>query len=145
VRTSSPDDADLKPFPPAENATPLPTEVLREPRQSNVLQTDLDTGVVTVCYDSDGGAYRNTNTDWCYGIHETVTCSIHPDEPLSARVEQRFRKEYGLGVPNLIIAGWLRMRATMTHFHITARIDAWEDDMHLFGRDYSWDLARNHV
>ncbi len=145
TRSSSPHDADLRPFEPAENATPLPIKVLRVARQSNVLQTDLNTGVVTVCYDSDGGSYLNLNTNWCYGTHETVTCSIHPDEPLSARVEQRFRKEYGLGVPNLSIAGWLTMRATPTHFHIAARIDAWEDQSELFGRDYSWSFLRDHV
>ena len=87
----------------------------------------------------------NLNTNWCYGTHETVTCSIHPDDPLSARVEQHFRKEYGLGAPNLSIAGWLKMSATKTQYHITARIDAREDQSEHFGRDYSWSFPRDHV
>ncbi|KAF2478747.1 Alpha/Beta hydrolase protein [Neohortaea acidophila] len=145
IRPKSPLDSELKTFLPVEQGSPLPTKSLRAPKQNNTLSTDYDTGVVTVRYDSDTGCYINLDTNWCYGAHEVVTCSIHPDDPLSARVEQTFRKEYGQGKPNLVIEGWLRMKASKTDFFITARMDAYEDEKNIFGKDYSFTIPRKFV
>ncbi len=146
VRHSSSKDPKSTPFEPPANAPALPTETLRGPSNKNTLSTDLDTNITTITYEVDAGTYRNLNTDWCYGTYEKVICSIHPEEPLSARVEQVFRKEYGLGKPDLVIAGWLRMRASEKEWHITAQIEAFEAGVRIFGpRDYGWDIARDHV
>lgn len=141
------DDLDdgLQRFLPVEQGSPLPRKFLREARSENTLQTDYDTGVVTVRYDEDEGCYINLDTDWCYGTHEVVSCSIHPDDPLSARVKQTFRKEYGRGKPNLVIAGWLNMQASRTEFLINARMDAYENGHSIFGGDYSFAIPRKFV
>ncbi|GAM89118.1 hypothetical protein ANO11243_071530 [Dothideomycetidae sp. 11243] len=144
-RSISPNDADLKPFPPAVNGPPLRTKVVREGKQTRTVETDKDFGDVTVRYDSDEGAFMINETGWCYGVHETVTCTIHPDDPLSAKVEQRFIKEYGHARLNLVIEGWLKMTADKTHFFITGRLDASESGARVFGRDYSWKILRDHV
>lgn len=138
-------DGELRSFLPVEQGDPLPKKYLRKSKNTNTLQTDYDSGIVTVRYDDDGGCYLNLDTNWCYGTHEIVTCSIHPDDPLSARAEQTFRKEYGCGKPNLVIAGWLRMQASKTDFLITARMDAYEDEQNIFGRDYSFEIPRRFV
>lgn len=145
MRPAQGDDPKDSPFEPPQNGPSLPTKTLREAKTHNTLSTDLDTGVVTIRYDNDEGAYLNLNTRWCYGVHEIVSCSIHPEEPLSARVEQTFKKEYGLEKPNLCITGWLRMAASREHWHISAHIDAWEDGGKIFGRDYGWKIERDHV
>lgn len=145
IRPKSYLDDELKPFEPPANGPALQTKVLREPKEINMGLTDFDSGEVSVCYDNDTGLTRNLDTNWCYGVHETVVCTVHPDNPLSARVEQRFHREFGVGTPNLVVDGWMKMTVDKTHFFITSRLDAYESDKSVFGRDYEFKIPRDHV
>ncbi|KIW19121.1 hypothetical protein PV08_03413 [Exophiala spinifera] len=138
-------DSVLKPFEPAVNGTPLKTRIIRPARSSNKVVQDLNSSVVTIHLEEDAGLWENKETGWRYGSEQSVICSVHPDDPLSGRAEQRFRKEFGRDELDLAVAGWAKMSATRTDFKMTAHLEAWEGKEQIFNRDYSFDIPRDCV
>jgi len=148
IRRQSSLDAQLKPFQPAINGPALELDVLRSGGSSNTVTQDLNTGDVTLCMTTDEGLLRNKDNGWCFsgfGGRETVICAINPQDPLSARAEQRFRKEFGRSGLDLAVEGWTKMTVTGTDLLLTARLDAWEKGERFFGRDYAFTIPRDHV
>ncbi|RFU25646.1 hypothetical protein B7463_g10698, partial [Scytalidium lignicola] len=145
TRLECPLDDQLKPFEPAVNGPPLRTNVIRQGKSSNTITQDLDTGEVTIFLDNDGGMFQNEDTGWRFGARLTVICTVHPDDPLSARAEQRFRKEFGRTGVDLVVEGWNKMTITQTELHLTARLDAFEQGERVFGRDYAFTILRDYV
>jgi putative CocE/NonD family hydrolase len=144
IRSPNHFDKILKPFEPAVNGEPLDTTVLRPPRSENSLTQDLSTGRVTLLHDSDEGLCRINESGWRFGERETISCSVTPDEPLSAVAEQRFRKEFGRDKLVLITEGSAKMQVTEKDLLLTARVDAWEGQEQVFGKDYTWTIPRDH-
>ena len=145
TRSESSLDSQLKPFQPAVNGPPLKTRVFRPARSSNKIEQDLNSGVVTIRLEEDAGLWENEATGWRYGSDQTIICSVHPDDPLSARAEQRFRKEFGRGELDLAVDGWAAMTATKTDFKLTAHLEAWEGKEQIFGKDYDFTIPRDCV
>ncbi|KAI1612031.1 Alpha/Beta hydrolase protein [Exophiala viscosa] len=145
MRSENPLDSQLKPFQPAVNGSPLKTHVIRPARSSNKVSQDLNSGVVTILLEEDAGLWENERTGWRYGSDQTIICSVHPDDPLSARAEQRFRKEFGRDELDLAVAGWAKMSATRTDFELTAHLEAWEGKKQIFGKDYAFTIPRDCV
>jgi hypothetical protein len=84
-------------------------------------------------------------TGWRYGWWNGLKASVHPDDPLSAQVEQRFERDFERGGLVLKTKGWTKMRMTATDMVITARLDAYEQGEAIFGRDFSFTVPRDHV
>ncbi|EHY53306.1 hypothetical protein HRR83_009371 [Exophiala dermatitidis] len=145
VRSASPLDAQLKPFQPAVNSGPLKTKVFRPARSSNKIIQDLNTGEFTVRLEEDAGYWENQATGWRYGSDQTIIEVVHPDDPLSARAEQHFRKEFGREGLDLLVTGWAKMSATKTDWKLTARLEAWEQKERIFERDYAFSIPRDGV
>ena len=105
----------------------------------------MDTGETTAVFGSDIGLLEIENDGWRFGGSETAICTIHPNDPLSARVEQRFAKEFGREGLALTIDGCLKMSVTATHFLVTAEIVARENGDALYARDYKYKIPRDFV
>jgi putative CocE/NonD family hydrolase len=138
-------DSQLKPFEPAENGPPLRTSIIRPENGSNILTEDLATGEVKQTIRADAGLLQNEDNGWRFGMDRTIVCAVRPDDPLSASVQQQFRKEFGRSGLDLAIDGWTKATVTQTELHLTARVDAWEQGERVFGRDYSYKIPRDHV
>ncbi|EXJ67945.1 uncharacterized protein A1O5_08559 [Cladophialophora psammophila CBS 110553] len=139
-------DSQLRPFEPAVNGPALKTRVLRPGKKmSGTITEDIETGAKTLCRILDTGLMEFEAIGWHYGDASKSIYSISPDDPLSARAEVQFRQEYGRKGLDLVIEGWNRMTATQTDFHLTARFDAFENGVQVFGRDYSSTVPRDHV
>ena len=146
VQSGGPDSPQLRPFEPAVNGTPLKTRVLRPAKGSSATVTeDIKTGTKTLCRMADTGLVELEATGCRYGDASMSIYSISPSDPLSARAEVQFRQEYGREGLELAIGGWTKVTADRTHFHFTARFDAWERDVKVFGRDYSSSILRDRV
>jgi hypothetical protein len=145
MRSQNPLDSQLKPFQPAVNGPSLKTRVFRPARSSNKVSQDLNSGVVTIYLEEDAGLWENERTGWRYGSDQTIICSVHPEDPLSAHAEQRFRKEFGRDELDLAVAGWAKMSATRTDFELTAHLEAWEGKEQIFGKDYAFTIPRDCV
>ncbi|EXJ89890.1 hypothetical protein A1O3_02957 [Capronia epimyces CBS 606.96] len=141
----NPLDAQLPAFQPAVNGPPLNTHILRPARSSNKVVQDLNSGIVTVRLEEDAGKWESRESGWRFGSDQTIVCAVHPDDPLSARVEQHFRKEFGREGLDLAVAGWAKMAASKTYFLLTAHLEAWEQNEQIFVRDYDFAIPRDGV
>lgn len=138
-------DAQLKPFQPAENGAPIKRRFLRPSKSSNKVTQDLNSGEVTILLEEDAGLWVGEDSGWRFGSDQNIICSVHPDDPLSARAEQIFRKEFGREGLDLAVAGWTKMTATQTEFHLTAHLEAWEEKKQIFDKDYAFSIPRDGV
>ncbi|MBL8581144.1 MAG: peptidase S15, partial [Rhizobiaceae bacterium] len=145
VRRPSPADEALKPFEPAVNGPVLDKTEIRKPHSHYTVTRDIRSGEVVMERFQDDGKYRLDEIDWQYGVAQTRTYSIHPDDPLSARAETVFRKEFGREGLELAVAGRLHMSVSETKFRFEARLEAWENGERTFERDYRFDVPRDHV
>jgi predicted acyl esterase len=145
VRTPSPADAELTPFEPAVNGPALKKTELRKPHSHYTITKDIRSGEVVMDRVTDSGKYRIDDIDWQVGELSTRKYSIHPDNPLSARAESSFRKEYGREGLDLAVAGRLQMTVTETKFQFEGHLEAWENGKKAFDRNYRFDVPRDHV
>lgn len=145
VRTPSPADAALRPFEKAVNGPALRKTAIRKPHSRYTVTKDIRSGEVLMEREQDDGRYRIDDIDWQYGVAQTRTFSIHPDDPLSARAETVFRKEFGREGLDLAVAGRIQMSVSETKFHFEAHLEAWENGARTFDRDYRFEVPRDHV
>ena len=145
MRKPGPSDAALKPFEPAANGPALKKTEIRKPKSHFTVTKDIRSGEVVMDRVQDDGKHRIDEIDWQYGVLATRTYSIHPGDPLSARAESTFRKEFGRDGLDLAVAGRLRMTVSGTKFHFQAHLEAWENGKKAFDRDYRFDVPRDHV
>ncbi|KIX95505.1 uncharacterized protein Z520_08625 [Fonsecaea multimorphosa CBS 102226] len=146
TRIESDQDSQLRPFEPAVTGRPLKTRVLRPGKKmSGTITEDIETGRKTLTRILDTGLIEFEAIGWHYGDTSTSIYSISPDDPLSACAEMQFKQEYGRKGLDLVVEGWNKMTATRTDFHLTARFDAFENGVRVFGRDYSSTVPRDHV
>ncbi|KAF4943124.1 hypothetical protein FSARC_15035 [Fusarium sarcochroum] len=143
-REHNPRDSQLKPFKPAVNGA-LPQVELRPAKHRNFVTQDWDSGETALCVDWDDGMWEVSETGWRYGWWTGTKASVHPDDPLSAQVEQRFERDFERGEIVLKTKGWTRMKMTATDMIITARLDAYEQGLAVFGRDFSFPVPRDHA
>ncbi|EXJ95777.1 hypothetical protein A1O1_00901 [Capronia coronata CBS 617.96] len=145
TRRESPLDAELKPFLPPVNGEPLKTRVFRPATSSNKIIQDLNSGEVTVHLEEDAGLWESETSGWRYGSDQTIICTVHPNDPLTARAEQIFKKEFGREGLDLVVSGWAKMSATKTDFKLSAHLEAWEQKDKIFDRDYDFSIPRDGV
>jgi hypothetical protein len=147
IRRPSPHDREPQ-FPEAVAAPPLDQEVLRE--GSNRRETTIDpaTGRVTIDIADDFGKTKIRSHGLIAGGIGRETHAILPGDPLSARMTTHWTEE--LERDDGPWAGWRvrtetmsEMTASATHFHLKARIEAWEGDDLVFARDFDETIPRN--
>lgn len=144
IRSDDSLDSKLKPFGPAINGALKKTRIRPESHQNYVKQ-DWDTGRTELVVDWDDGKWEVDETGWRFGWKTPMVMGIHPEDPLSAEVYQGFEREFERDDIKVSFKGWTKMRATITDWVMTARIDAWEGGKAVFGRDYEFKVPRDHV
>ncbi|MGI9462803.1 MAG: CocE/NonD family hydrolase, partial [Aestuariivirgaceae bacterium] len=85
----------------------------------------------------DFGAYRNLDHGLVDASIARETYSILPDDPLSARATTHWTQEYARDGWQVRTEAYSEMTASLGHFHLTARIEAYEGDERIFAK--SWD------
>ena len=131
-------------FEPAECAPPIAAEVLRAGGHSASISQDLASGEWRMHRVSDDGLTRLTDIGWEYGARTEQDYAIHPDDPLSARVGVAWTKHYGRGDWRVRIEARTRMRASGSHFHLAATLDAFEGETRVFSREWDCKVPRDH-
>ena len=147
IRRPSPQDREPQ-FPEAVAAPPLDQEVLREGSNRRDTTVDPATGRVTIDIADDFGKTKIRAHGLIAGSVGRETHSITPGDPLSARMTTHWTEE--LERDEGPWAGWRvrtettsEMTATASHFHLKARIEAWEGDTLVFARDFDETIPRN--
>ncbi len=132
-------------FPPAEAAKPL---ALREIRpEAHVRRTEIDqrTGIVSLIVEDDFGEYENPDHGGIAGSVARERWDIHPEDPLSARGAAHWSEVVERDGRRLRTEATCAMRSDATHFHLTARIEAWEDEVLAYERNHEENIARDFL
>ena len=132
-------------FPPPDAEAEWETETLRE--ASHIRRTEIDqtTGTVTLVIEDDFGERRDLDHGLISGGVARERWSIHPDDPLSAHGWCHWTEEMERDGIRLRTETSCEMTSDATHFHLSARLQAFENDETVHDRRLSESIARDHL
>lgn len=128
-----------------EAATPWRTETLRPASSERRVTVDQKTGVTTLTIADDFGEVRDLDHGLVNGSIVREAWSIHPDDPLSARLEVHWTQTLSRGAWSVRTEAFTQMWSDAETFHLRGRIEAHEGGTCVFERDYSEAMARKNV
>lgn len=137
--------ADTWSFPPPDAAPPWQTETLRDETHVRRQETDMVTGEVSLVIEDDFGKVRDLDHGLINGAVARERWSIHPDDPLSARGTCHWTDELERDDIRLRTEATCEMWSDATHFHLSARMEAYENDTLIFSRDHADRIPRDHL
>jgi len=132
-------------FPPPDAAAPWRTETLRQDHHVRRQETDMVTGEVSLVIEDDFGKVRDVDHGLINGSVARERWTIHPDDPLSARGACHWTDELERGDIRLRTEATCDMWSDATHFHLSARMEAYENDTLIFSRDHTDRIPRDHM
>jgi uncharacterized protein len=145
VRPEHPEDSKVRPFEPAENAPALRKTSLRQGTSAFTITRDLKSGDVEIYRLQDDGLTQVDAFNWTYGVRAERTYRINPEDPLSARAETTWRKEYRRGDFHIAVETHAAMSVTRTELVLTGKLVAREGDGVPFSREWSYRIPRDHL
>jgi putative CocE/NonD family hydrolase len=146
IRPARAEDAKLPAFGPVENAPRFGSVQMRPDNEHARVTLDHHTGTVTVDELDGGGLTRIPGFDnWEYGASTRKTYAIRPADPLSARADIVWKKEFGRGDFRINIEAQTHMSVTREHFRLKATLDAYEGDVRVFSKEWDCVIPRDHV
>jgi uncharacterized protein len=143
VRTTAKGDEWV--FAPPEADAPWQTRCLREARNSRRVETDLSSGEIHLIIEDDFGKVEDADHRLVNGSVARERWSIHPDDALSARGSCHWSDEMGRDGWNLRTETSCEMWSDCSHFHLRARLEAYENDQLVYERDISDRIARDNL
>jgi len=132
-------------FPPPEAEAPWQTRPLRPENHVRRIETDMVSGAVTLVIEDDFGKREDLDHGLIGGTIARERWTIHPDDPLSARGACHWTDERERGDWRLRTETRCEMWSDATRFHLTARIEAYENDNLLYERDIADSIDRDHL
>jgi putative CocE/NonD family hydrolase len=132
-------------FPPPDAAEPWDPEVLRPADNSRRVETDLNSGTVTLAITDDFGLRRDRDHGLIHGGTARERWTIRPDDPLSARGDCHWTEEMGRDDWRIRTETTSSMWSDCDKFHLEARIEAYENDTLVYERDIKESFLRNHL
>ena len=138
-------DGDEVTFLPPEAAPPWETNEIRPPNHIRRQETDMTTGIHSLVIEDDFGKIRDADHGLISGSIARERWDIHPDDPLSATGSCDWEDELERGDIRLRTRTRCTMRSDLTTFHLTAKIEAWENDTLIYAREHSDAIPRDHM
>jgi predicted acyl esterase len=133
---TSPDPAPANPAPGQETTRPA--------ANSRVVRSESD-GRIAIEIEDDLGESRDRENGLVTGSTARHSYWIAPDDPLSAETEAAWSFTLGRDNWHVRTETWTRMTADETHFHLTARLEAYEGGELLFEKDWQESIPRDLV
>jgi putative CocE/NonD family hydrolase len=132
-------------FPPPDSAPPWNTETLRPEAHSRKRETDMVTGVVSLIIQDDFGEVRDLDHGLISGGVARESWHIHPDDPTSANGKCHWTKTMARDDIRLRTEAFCEMTCDATHFYLSARMEAYENDTLIYERDLTDTIPRDHL
>ncbi|MBT8409851.1 MAG: CocE/NonD family hydrolase [Alphaproteobacteria bacterium] len=140
-----PQDASDWSFEGAEAAPALQQREIRPPGHVRRTEIDQQTGLVSLIVEDDFGLAENLEHGLISGSVARERWDIHPGDPLSARGRCHWTEE-------LAREGWCvrtettsQMWSDATHFHLRARLEAYDGDALIYARDVEDTIPRQGI
>ena len=145
VRTPNAEDDALQPFDVPEISAPLPIEMLRPAKVERSVNHDLLTGVSSLSILYDDGRIYFQEDDLAYDVVSQCDTEICEKDPLSARTRCRWRIEHQRGEWQTRIETDSVMTATVEHFVVINKLEAFEGETRVFEKVWNFRAPRNGV
>lgn len=120
-------------------------EALRPSSYSRVTTSDPETGFMTIEIDEDSGENRDLEHGLISGSWFKERFYIHPDDPLSAKATAEWEQTGGRVDQMWRTHVFAEMSSDKTHFHTTARIEAYREGELIFDNNFEDRVLRNLV
>ncbi|MSP83991.1 MAG: CocE/NonD family hydrolase [Alphaproteobacteria bacterium] len=145
LRAPKASDASLPPFPPPEGSKPLDRTILREPWTSRGMSREFGSDKMVYTHEEDRGVVRLDAIDLVIGYEATERYHISDRDPADARAE--FIRRIGLqrGTWRPRVETVTDVSCDAGHFHLRARITAWDGDDRFFDREWNESIPRDNV
>ncbi|WP_299730286.1 CocE/NonD family hydrolase [uncultured Tateyamaria sp.] len=130
-------------FPPPDAAAPWQTEELRAENHIRRQETDMVSGITSLIIEDDFGRIRDLDHGLMSGSIARERWSIHPDDPLSARGTCHWSDELERGDIRLRTETACEMWSDATHFHLSATLEAFENDIRIYHRTLEDKIERD--
>ena len=128
---------------PDPDATPAwQTQTLRPANNERRRETDLKTGITRLEIIDDFGCVQDADHGLIIEGVAREWWDIHPDDPLSARGKSHWTERRARGDWDTRTETYATMWADQTHFHISARLEAYENDRLIFEKDIADSVPR---
>ncbi|MEM7521604.1 MAG: CocE/NonD family hydrolase C-terminal non-catalytic domain-containing protein, partial [Pseudomonadota bacterium] len=138
-------DADEVSFAPPAAAAPWNVEDLRAESHVRRRETDLVSGAVTLVIEDDFGKQRDLDHGLISGTVARERWTIHPDDPLCASGACHWTDERQRGDIALRTETQCSMHADAETFYLSARLEAFENDVCIYARDVSESIPRDQM
>jgi len=132
-------------FAPPTGADPWQVEQLRAPSHLRRREVDMGTGRVSLVIEDDFGQVRDADHGLVSGHVARESWSIHPDDPTSAEGRCHWTDVLEREGISLRTEAHCSMTSDSTHFHLAARMEAYENDTLIFERDLTESIERDHM
>ncbi len=129
--------------PPANEHTSFHT--LREPSNTRETTFDQQSGMTHLRIVDDAGEMEDLGHGLINGSIAREWWDIHPNDPLSARGRTHWSSHSARGDWSVHTETYSEMWADAENFHVTARIEAFEDHRLIFEKDFSKSIRRDLV
>ncbi len=132
-------------FQPPTAAAPWKTETLRAENHIRRQETDMTTGNVTLVIEDDFGMVRDSDHGLISGGIARERWTINPDDPLSATGICHWTEELERDGTKLRTETHSKMWSDATNFHLTARLEAYQDGALIYARDLEDSIKRHFM
>ena len=143
LRASGITDDDERSFAAAESGTRLELESLREASNSRRIIEDMNTGLVTLEILDDFGKNRDKTHGLVSGSVGREWWIIHPDDPLSAHGKTHWTTETAREGWSIRTETFAEMTSDKENYFLTAKLEAYENDQLVFGKDVCETISRH--
>ena len=130
-------------FPDPDAAPAWQTQTLRPANNERRRETDLKTGITRLEIIDDFGCVLDADHGLIIEGVAREWWDIHPDDPLSARGKTHWTERRARGDWDTRTETYATMWADQTHFHISARLEAYENDRLIFEKDIADSVPRH--
>jgi putative CocE/NonD family hydrolase len=145
VRTPHDLDQRLPPLPEPASAPELRQTILQRGGSSWRTETDVYTGKTILRRVADDGVRLIENIGLEVAFRSEHDYTIQADDPLSARVETRYRRHYRRDGWKVGSETRIELTCTLTHFRLKAELAAFENDQRVVERNWSVEIPRDLV
>ncbi len=145
IRGASPHDAKLKPLPPHELPEALKTTTIRKGEITQTHTRDRPTGALRYVFVNDSGTTLLDGIGLESSSRMQDDFSIHPRDPLKARAEVTSQSRYARKDWEIETKCRTVMTATPTTFELEATLDAFENGVRVFAKNWKESIPRDNV
>jgi len=132
-------------FDPPDSAPPLRQREIAPPAHVRKVTHDQQSGRTTMEIVDDFGEQVDLSHGLMTGSVAREWYSIHPDDPLSAEMRTHWTEKLSRGVWAVHTETFAGLTSDANHFHLTARIEAWEGDELIFEKNFDRKIKRDNM